>query len=290
MLMPYYIAALNIEHAFFELTRQYEPFDGLCFVDTLDMAEDLLSIMSEENTHRVQRQKDSPITVVIGNPPYNTNQLSENDNNRNRAYRYVDRRVGDTYAAASTATLRNKLYDPYCARFFRWATDRLQNRDGVVCFVSNNSFVEDTAFDGMRAHLHSDFARIYHIDLKGSVRDDPTKTGTSHNVFGIQVGVGITIAVKKTAETTHRIWYAALPVEWRREQKLKWLTDAKLLTNVQWKEVFPDSRHTWIPVHGSDAFSQLVPLGTKAAKSIPTDGYPTGSVQNVFARHFDKPR
>ena len=35
MLMPYYIAALNIEHAYYELTGQYEPFDGLCFVDTL---------------------------------------------------------------------------------------------------------------------------------------------------------------------------------------------------------------------------------------------------------------
>src|SRR6202035_3897644 len=39
MLLPYYIAALNIEHAFFELTGSYEPFEGLCFVDTLDMAE-----------------------------------------------------------------------------------------------------------------------------------------------------------------------------------------------------------------------------------------------------------
>ena len=35
MLMPYTIAALNIEHAYYELTSQYEPFDGLCFVDTL---------------------------------------------------------------------------------------------------------------------------------------------------------------------------------------------------------------------------------------------------------------
>jgi predicted helicase len=39
MLMPYYIAALNIEHAYFEITGTYEPFEGLCFVDTLGMAE-----------------------------------------------------------------------------------------------------------------------------------------------------------------------------------------------------------------------------------------------------------
>ncbi len=39
MLLPYYVASLNIEHAYYERAHAYEPFDGLCFVDTLDMAE-----------------------------------------------------------------------------------------------------------------------------------------------------------------------------------------------------------------------------------------------------------
>ena len=38
MLLPYYIASMNIEHAYYELTGKYEPFEGLCFVDTLDLA------------------------------------------------------------------------------------------------------------------------------------------------------------------------------------------------------------------------------------------------------------
>ncbi len=89
MLLPYYIAALNIEHAYFELTGSYEPFEGLCFVDTLDMAEEQqgkFGFMTEENTERVERQKKAPITVVIGNPPYNVGQINENDNNKNRKY------------------------------------------------------------------------------------------------------------------------------------------------------------------------------------------------------------
>src|SRR5262249_43331032 len=84
MLLPYYVAALNIEHAYFELTECYEAFEGLCFVDTLELVEGpqaRLSFMTEENTSRVERQKKSPITVVIGNPPYNAWQLNENDNN-----------------------------------------------------------------------------------------------------------------------------------------------------------------------------------------------------------------
>jgi predicted helicase len=134
MLLPYYIAALNIEHAYYELTGTYEPFEGLCFVDTLDLAEGSqhrLGFMTEKNAERVERQRQAPITVVIGNPPYNANQLNENDNNKNRTYQIIDKRIRDTYAGDSNATLKNKLYDPY-VRFLRWASDRLQTRDGVI--------------------------------------------------------------------------------------------------------------------------------------------------------------
>ena len=62
MLLPYYIAALNIEHAYYELTGTYEPFEGLCFVDTLDLAEGSqhqLGFMTEKNAERVERQRRS---------------------------------------------------------------------------------------------------------------------------------------------------------------------------------------------------------------------------------------
>src|SRR4026207_567893 len=65
MLLPYYIAALNIEHAYYELTGKYEAFEGLCFVDTLDLAENRqMAMFTEENTARVARQKKAPITVI----------------------------------------------------------------------------------------------------------------------------------------------------------------------------------------------------------------------------------
>ena len=163
MLLPYYIAALNIEHAYYELTGTYAPFEGLCFVDTLDLAEGpqgQFAFMTETNTRRVERQKRTPITVVIGNPPYNMGQVNENDNNRNRKYEAVDRKIRDTYAADSNATLKNKLYDPY-VKFFRWATDRLKGRDGIVCFVTNNSFVDQQAFDGMQKHFLQDFTDAF---------------------------------------------------------------------------------------------------------------------------------
>lgn len=56
------------------------------------------------------------------------------------------------------------------SRFFRWATDRLGDNDGVIAYVSNGSFVEQIAFDGMRKELLKDFTSIYVLDLGGNVR------------------------------------------------------------------------------------------------------------------------
>jgi len=75
-------------------------------------------------------------------------QVNENDQNKNRKYRHMDRRVQETYTADSKATLRNKLGDPY-VKAFRLASDRMRATGGVVAYVSNNSFIDRIAFDGM---------------------------------------------------------------------------------------------------------------------------------------------
>ncbi len=196
MLLPYYIASMNIEHEYYELTGAYEPFAGVCLVDTFELAEaQQISFFTTENTARVERQKSSPIKVVIGNPPYNAWQLNENDNNKNRKYKVMDKRVSETYAKDSKATLVNSLSDPY-VKAIRWASDRI-GAEGIVAFVTNNSFVDNLAFDGMRKHLAKDFDAIYVLDLGGNVRKNPKLSGTTHNVFGIQVGVSVNIFVRK---------------------------------------------------------------------------------------------
>lgn len=270
MLLPYYIAALNIEHAFFEQLGSYEPFEGLCFVDTLDLAEHEqahLDFMTVTNSVRVERQKKAPITVILGNPPYNAAQQDDNDNNKNRKYPTLDERIRNTYSRDSTATLKAQLYDPY-VRFFRWATDRLGDRDGIVCFVSNNGFVSKRAFDGMRRHLHADFAKIFHIDLHGDVRENPKLSGTTHNVFGIQVGVGITVAVKRKGEAGNSIKYWRAPEDWRKEEKLGFLATKRTIGCVEWEELTPDRDHTWLQLPNADEYASFVPLGSKSAKAL----------------------
>ena len=288
MLMPYYIASLNIEREFYDQSGRYEAFDGLCFVDTLDLAEGKIVPLgggfSEKNNARVERQKAAKINVIIGNPPYNVGQLNENDNNKNRKYVNVDSRVRETYAADSRATLKTKLYDAY-VKFFRWASDRLDGRDGIVCFISNNSFVDGKALDGVRRELLCDFTRIYHVDLHGNVRVNPKLSGTSHNVFGIQVGVGITVAVRSATHEGHELHYHRVPELIRREEKLAYLAECVashrgVLDTVAWQQLRPDTQHTWLRAEYADEFGHFLPLGTKAAKTAKDNN--ALAVESVF--------
>ncbi len=171
MLLPYYIASMNIEHEYFEKTGDYKPFEGICLVDTFELAEaHQTELFSTKNTERVETQKQSPIFVIIGNPPYNAWQLNENGNNKNREYPTIDGRVAETYAKDSKATLKNSSSDTY-VKAIRWAADRImQNGEGVVAFITNNNYVGGIASDGIRMHLARDFNSIYVLDLSGNLR------------------------------------------------------------------------------------------------------------------------
>ena len=272
MLLPYYIASMNIEHEYYDATGVYAPFEGICLVDTFDLAEDRqLPLFAPENTQRVESQKETPMFVVIGNPPYNAGQVNENDNNKNRKYETMDKRVRETYVQDSTATLRNKLSDPY-VKAIRWAADRIGD-EGVVAFVTNSSFLDAVAFDGMRKHLTDDFDAIYILDLSGNVRKNPKLSGTTHNVFGIQIGVSINFLVKKKdkPDSQVKMYYARVDENWRKEEKYRYLDEREQYGNVEWQTITPDRRHTWLTEGHHAEYEIFVPLGSREAKAAESD-------------------
>ena len=272
MLLPYYIASMNIEHEYFEATEMYEPFEGICLVDTFDLAEDRqLPLFAPANSQRVENQKETPMFIVVGNPPYNVGQVNENDNNKNRKYPTMDNRVRETYSKASKATLKSAISDPY-VKAVHWASDRI-GEEGVVAFVTNNSFLDAVAFDGMRKHLADDFDALYFMNLGGNVRKNPKLSGTTHNVFGIQVGVSINLLVKKKGKTNShaQIYYAYVDEFWRKEEKYRYLEEKKHYGNIEWRPVTPDRRHSWLTEGLYAEFDHFLPLGSKEAKSGKSD-------------------
>ena len=282
MLLPYYIACMNIEHEFYESTGQYRPFEGLCLVDTFELAEGhQTDLFTAENTARVERQKEADMFVVVGNPPYNMGQVNDSDNNRNRKYEKMDKRVGDTYARDSNATLKTKLSDPY-VKAIRWASDRI-GEQGIVALVTNSAFMDGVAFDGMRKHLAADFDRIYVLDLSGNVRKNPRLSGTTHNVFGIQVGVSINFLIKTCDKTTTQadIFYARVGEFWRKEDKYRYLDSKRHYQDIRWKRIAPDSRHTWLTEGLHPEFDGFIPIGTKDAKTATSD--PKGVIFKAYS-------
>jgi len=262
MLLPYYIASMNIEHAFYEKTGKYLPFEGICLVDTFELMEDKQrELFAPANTQRVFRQKESPIFVIIGNPPYNVGQQNENDNNKNRKYPVLEKLVAGSYAKDSKATNKNALSDAY-VKAFKWATWRLQGvKEGIVAFVTNNGFLDNIAFDGMRKQIAKDFSKVYIFDLGGNIR----KTPGVENVFGIKVGVSINLLIKSQARETG-IYYAHIGDDLNKQDKLDFLVTNSFKA-IPWQAITPDKNHTWLTEGLHADFESLILLGTKAEKA-----------------------
>ncbi len=277
-ILPYYVANLNIE-ATYAAINGFEEYPNLCFVDTLDNVAglrtyaigkhqhfgDLFGAVSEENVARIKRQNKKKISVIIGNPPYNANQLNENENNKNREYPEIDRRIKETYIAESTAQ-KTKLYDMY-ARFFRWASDRV-DENGIVAFVTNRSFIESRTFDGFRKMVADEFNDIYIVDLGGDVRADPRLSGTKNNVFGIQTGVAISFMVKRAKAKGCRIRYSRRPQLETAEEKLVFLGDT-ILGSLAFEDIKPNARNDWINLADND-FGTFFPIASKETKAAKT--------------------
>ena len=291
LLLPYYVASLNIEHEYFQRTGTYLPFEGIALADTFELLEEQqIQLFTQENTERVERQKGADMFVVIGNPPYNVGQVNENDNNKNRPYKRIAKFVRETYSQDSKATNKNALSDPY-VKAILWASKRI-GAEGVVAFVTNNGFFDGIAFDGMRKHLADDFDSIYILDLGGNVRKNPKLSGTTHNVFGIQVGVSINFFIKRSAVKMDskpvEIFYACVDEFWRKEEKYHYLDSKQHYQNVEWQQVTPDNRHTWLTEGLHSEFDTFIPMGTKEAKAI--KGAALGVIFKNYSRGINTSR
>jgi len=269
MLLPYYIASLNIEHAYYDRVRQYKSFEGICFADTLNLEGQQMELFSERNTERIQREKTAQIMVVIGNPPYNVGQRNENDNNKNRRYSVIEERIRETFVKDSKATNKNALSDAY-VKFFRWAIDRLGKRDGIVCFVSNNGFLTNIAFDGFRKTLLQDFTQIYHLDLKGNARTSgDRRRAEGGNIFEdkIRTSIGITLLIRSQHHDDRCVLYHCIDDFSSAKQKREYLQIHKDISTISWQRLYVDAQYNWLLNNLSEDFTTFLPMGTKEAKA-----------------------
>lgn len=273
-ILPYYIANLNIEFTYQQKTGEYRPFENIVFADTLDNlgfshSQKQYTLegfgLSAENLKRIKKQNKRKISVIIGNPPYNANQMNENDNNKNREYPEIDKRIKNTYIKESTAQ-KTKLYDMY-SRFLRWASDRI-DENGMIAFITNRSYIDSRTFDGFRKTVAKEFDDIYIVDTQSDVRKNPRIAGTTHNVFGIQTGVAVMFLTKiaqHKKKKTARIHYFTVTDEMRKREKLEWFRDNKI-KNIPFQRIKPDKQNNWLDITDND-FDELIPVASREVKA-----------------------
>lgn len=272
VLLAYYIAAMNIEFVYNDLTGgNYMPFEGICLTDTFQMYEkdDMISELLVDNSERRKRQKKLDIRVIIGNPPYSTGQRSANDDAANIKYPTLDNRIATEYIARSqNKGGKHSHYDSYI-RAIRWASDRV-GESGIISFVTNAGWLDANSMDGMRQCLAEEFSNIYVFHLRGNARTQgEQRRKEKDNVFGTgsRAPIAISLFVKNPDATEHgKIYIHDIGDYLNQEQKLATINRFKSISGItkadSWTDIMPDRHADWLDQR-DESFDSSLLLGSK---------------------------
>ncbi len=199
------------------------------------------SWLSNESQEADRVKRETPIMVVLGNPPYN----GESQNNGEWIKNLIEVYKREPSGGALRERNPKWLNDDY-VKFIRYAEYYVErNNSGILAYISNHSFLDNPTFRGMRAHLLRTFDKIYILDLHGNYKKKETCPDGSpdENVFEIQQGVAISLFIKtgkKEKDAFARVRYADL--FGKREDKYAFLAE-KSLIDIEFQELENRSPH-----------------------------------------------
>ena len=283
VLLAYYIATVNIENALHDQlgSKEYHPFEGIVLTDTFQLSEiednnKIFSAMFPENSERAEKQRKTPIKVIIGNPPYSVGQKSANDNAQNQKYPKLDTRIEETYASKSSAGLSKALYDSYI-KAFRWSSDRLKEDSGIIAFVSNGAWIDGNSTDGFRKSLEEEFSSIWVFNLRGNQRTSgelSRKEGGKIFGSGSRTPIAITILVKNSKSKNKKatIHYYDIGDYLNREEKLSIIANFQSITNMKFQIINPNENGDWINQR-NDTFSTYIPIEPDKKGNLKTQSF-----------------
>jgi len=244
MMAPYAVGHLKMSFLLEELGYRLKEDDRfkLYLTNTLEMEElaqvDIpgMASLSEESHLAGKVKKETPILVILGNPPYSghSSNVGEWISKEIRVYYQVD---GKPLGEKNPKWLQ----DDYVKfiRFAQWKID--QAGEGVLGFITNHSYLDNPTFRGMRQSLMDSFNEIYILDLHGnSLKKEKCPDGSKdENVFDIQQGVVIALFIKKKdRKKENNVHYSE---GWGlREKKYEWL-DKNDLKTTRWQQLSPKS-------------------------------------------------
>ena len=198
---------------------------------------DFSGAITEEAENADQWKCRRPIQVIIGNPPY----LAASKNSYDiSAYKY------ETDGKTPFGERKHLLNDDY-VKFIRFAENHIQKDErGVLAFITNNGYLDNQTFRGMRASLLRTFDKIYIVNLHGnSIKKEQSPDGSKdENVFDIMVGVSIIIGIKTSTDSKWaKVYYS--DIYGTRDKKFKCLD----LNDISFEELNIDQKNAYfIPI------------------------------------------
>ena len=177
-------------------------------------------------------KKESPVMIVMGNPPY-----SVSSNNKGE---WISKLLDDYKKNLNEKKLN--LDDDYI-KFIRLAQYYVErNGEGVLAYICNNSFIDGLIHRQMRSELMRVFDKIYILDLHGNTRKKEIAPDGSkdENVFDIMQGVSINIFVKKSGKSKAPAEVRHFDLYGLREFKYDYLRTHDL-ASVEWQILNPQT-------------------------------------------------
>ncbi len=266
LMAPYTIAHLKLGLMLYPPsapTPKPPPRLGIYLTNTLELPDEQIPmqlgpwrIISQEAAEAATVKRETPLLVIIGNPPYSANSANKIE--------WIEALIRKDYYPRDHIKEQNPklLLDDY-VKFIRWAQWRLeQTGGGILAFVTNHGYLENPTFRRMRRALMEAFDELYLLNLHGNAREGETAPDGSpdENVFDIQQGVALLIAVRNFpnahradkmgvhndtiadggdtagAGTSARVWYYDL---WgTREEKYAFL-NTHTLESTPWQALQP---------------------------------------------------
>ena len=199
-----------------------------------------LRVITEEATAATEIKRDLPIMVVLGNPPYSGH--SANASRKERKLTWIGRLIED-YKEVDGKLLGEKnpkwLQDDY-VKFIRFGQWRIGQSDaGILAFITNNAYLDNPTFRGMRQQLMDTFTDIYLLDLHGNAKkkERAPDGGPDQNVFDIQQGVAIALFVKEKGKSgPATVHHADL---WGTRASKYEVLAASEVSNTEWEVIEP---------------------------------------------------
>lgn len=221
MMAPYTIAHLKLSMAFKETGFfHFNKRLGIYLTNSLEespLQQNLLEgfglaeSIAEESKEAAVIKKETPIMVVLGNPPYSG--ISSNETTY--ANSLVERYKVEPGGKQKLKERKHWLNDDY-VKFIAFAESMIEkNEEGVVGMITNNGYLDNPTFRGMRWHLAKTFNKIYVLNLHGNAKKEEKAPDGSkdENVFNIMQGVSIILAIRKGEkenEQLSEVYYADL--------------------------------------------------------------------------------